>query len=309
MQAEKELAQFSPGKGMLLTIGVFDGIHLGHKYLISQLKEQAKERDLLSGVVTFKQHPLEVLSPGTGLPYLTSIEEKVALLKKEGVDAVIALTFTRELAGVSARQFVTLLKKHLRMCGLVIGPDFALGRNREGDAGALGRLGEEMGFTVTVVTPKKINGDVVSSTLIRQALANGDVKRVSTLIGRPFSLQGRVTTGVGRGAGLGFPTANLEVDTKRAIPSDGVYATLAHIDGKSYQAITNIGLRPTFDGKGRTIETYILDYQDNLYGRQLKIEIIGRIRSEKKFESADALKQQIAEDIKQGRAILNSRGN
>jgi len=309
MQAEKELAQFSPGKDMLLTIGVFDGIHLGHKYLISQLKEQAKKQDLLSGVVTFKQHPLEVLSPGTGLPYLTSIEEKAVLLKKEGVDAVVALTFTQELAGISARQFVALLKKHLRMSGLVIGPDFALGRNREGNADTLRRLGKEIGFTVTVVAPKKINGEVVSSTLIRQALAGGDVKKVSTLIGRPFSLQGQVTSGAGRGVGLGFPTANLEFDTKRAIPGDGVYATLAYIDGKSYSAMTNIGLDPTFNGKERTIETYILDYQDNLYGRLLKIEIIGRIRSEKKFESAGALKQQIAEDIKQGRAILNSRGN
>ncbi len=309
MQVEKELAQFSPGKDMLLTIGVFDGIHLGHKYLISQLKEQAEGRHLLSGVVTFKQHPLEVLSPTTKLPYLTSIEEKVVLLKKEGVDAVIALTFTQELAGISARQFVALLKKHLRMSGLVIGPDFALGRNREGNADTLRQLGKEIGFTVTVVAPKKINGEVVSSTLIRQALAGGDVKKVSTLIGRPFSLQGQVTSGAGRGVGLGFPTANLEFDTKRAIPGDGVYATLAYIDGKSYSAMTNIGLDPTFNGKERTIETYILDYQDNLYGRLLKIEIIGRIRSEKKFESAGALKQQIAEDIKQGRAILNSRGN
>ena len=308
MLVEKELAEFSPKKDTVLTIGVFDGVHLGHKYLISQLKEQARQRNLLSGVVTFRQHPQEVLSPQTGLPYLTSLAEKVSLLKNEGVDIVVALTFDQELAKLSARQFVTRLKKYLRMVGLVIGPDFALGRGRQGTAEALRKLGEEMGFTVTVVSPVKVNGEVVSSTAIRQALARGDMTKVVRLIGRPFSLRGMVTTGVGRGSQLGFPTANLEVDTKRAIPSDGVYATWAHIDGQAYQSMTNIGWRPTFGGQGRTIETYVLDYRDDLYGRKLKIDIIERLRDEKRFASAEELKKQITEDIKQGRAILDSQG-
>lgn len=308
MLVEKELAEFSPKKDTVLTIGVFDGVHLGHKYLISQLKEQARQRNRLSGVVTFRQHPQEVLSPQAGLPYLTSLAEKVSLLKNEGLDIVVALTFDHDLAKLSARQFVTLLKKYLRMVGLVIGPDFALGRGRRGDAEALRRLGKEMGFTVTVVSPVKVNGEVVSSTAIRQALARGDMTKVVRLIGRSFSLQGAVTTGVGRGSQLGFPTANLEVDAKRAIPADGVYATWAHIDGQAYQSMTNIGWRPTFGGPGRTIETYILDYRDNLYGRELKIDIIERLRDEKRFASAEELKKQIAEDIKRGRAILDSRG-
>jgi len=308
MLVEEELARFSPEMDMLLTIGVFDGVHLGHKYLISQLREQARQQKLLSGVVTFGQHPQEVLAPETTLPYLTELAEKTDLLKKEGVDAVIALSFTRELAGLSARQFISLLKKFLRIRGLVIGPDFALGQGRQGNADALRQLGEEMAFTVTVVSPVTVNGDVVSSTAIRKALADGDIRRVARLIGRPFSLQGRVASGVGRGSRLGFPTANLDLDTKQALPADGVYATLAHVDGKTYQSMTNIGQRPTFGGGGRTVETYVLDYQGDLYGRQLRIDIIEHLRGERRFASADELQKQIAEDIRQGKAILNRRG-
>ena len=307
MQIEEELAELSPEKDMLLTIGVFDGVHLGHQYLISQLTEHTRRQNLLSGVVTFRQHPREVLSPQTKLPYLTSLAEKVSLLKNEGVDAVITLSFTRELARLSVRQFVSLLKKYLRMRGLIIGPDFALGRNREGNADTLRKLGQDMSFRVTVIPPVRVNDEMVSSTAIRDALADGDMKKVASLIGRSFSLQGRVTTGVGRGSELGFPTTNLDIDPKQALPAEGVYATWAHIDDKAYQSMTNIGRRPTFGGNGRTVETYILNYQGNLYGRELKIDIVERLRGEKRFDTVEELKKQIAEDVKQGKAILDGR--
>jgi len=307
MQIEEELTELSPEKDMLLTIGVFDGVHLGHQYLISQLTEHTRRQNLLSGVVTFRQHPREVLSPQTKLPYLTSLAEKVSLLKNEGVDAVITLSFTRELAQLSARQFVSLLKKYLRMRGLIIGPDFALGRNREGNADTLRKLGQDMSFRVTVIPPVKVNDEMVSSTAIRDALADGDMKKVASLIGRSFSLQGRVTTGAGRGSELGFPTTNLDIDPKQALPAEGVYVTWAHIDDKAYQSMTNIGRRPTFGGNGRTVETYILNYQGNLYGRELKIDIVERLRGEKRFDTVEELKKQIAEDIKQGRAILDGQ--
>ncbi|MFC1932172.1 bifunctional riboflavin kinase/FAD synthetase [Chloroflexota bacterium] len=307
MQVEEELAELSPGKDMLLTIGVFDGVHLGHKYLISQLMEQARQQNLLSGVVTFRQHPQEVLSPRTELPYLTNLAEKVSLLKNEGVEAVITLSFTRELAQLNASQFVGLLKKYLRMCGLIIGPDFALGRSREGSTDTLYMLGQDMNFSVTVIPPIMINGEVVSSTAIRDTLANGDMKRVTSLIGRSFSLQGRVTTGTGRGSGLGFPTANLDIDPKQALPAEGVYTTWAHVDGEAYQSVTNIGRRPTFDSNERTVETYIPNYHGNLYRRELRIDIIERLRSEKRFDTVEELKKQIAEDVKQGIALLNSQ--
>ncbi len=308
MPVEEELAKFHPEKDMLLTIGVFDGVHIGHKYLLSRLTERAKQQDLLSGVVTFRRHPQELLSPQTKLPRLTNITEKVKLLKDEGIDAVVSLSFTKKLAGLSARQFVSLLKKHLRMRGLIVGTDFALGRNREGNADMLRALGQEMNFSVNVVPPLKNGGEVVSSTAIRKTLADGNMKRATSLLGRPFSLQGRVTTGVGRGSKLGFPTTNLETDPKQALPADGVYATRTHINDKIYQSVTNIGHRPTFGENERTIETFILDYKGNLYGRKLKIDIVERLRNEKRFDNEDELKKQIAEDVKQAIAILTSKG-
>lgn len=308
MQVEEELAGLSPERDMLLAIGVFDGVHLGHKYLLSQLTEHARQQDLLSGVVTFRQHPQEALLPQTRLPFLTDLTERTNLLKNEGVEAIITLSFTSELAQLSARQFVGLLKKYLRMHGLVIGPDFTLGRDREGNIDNLRTLGQDMNFTVTVIPPIMINGEVVSSTAIRNALANGDMKRALNLAGRPFSLNGRVTSGAGRGLELGFPTANLDIVPEQALPADGVYATWAYIDSKAYQSMTNVGKSPTFGGSQRAVEVYVLDYHSDLYGRQLKIDIMARLRGEKQFATAEELKKQITEDIKQGRAILNSRG-
>lgn len=303
----EELAHFKPKKDMLLTIGVFDGVHLGHKYLIGKLVELAKQQGRLSGVVTFLQHPRDVLSPSLKLPRLTDPAQKVSLLKSQGVDIVIALSFIPELADIGARQFVDLLQKYLKMRGLVVGPDFALGRNREGNIEFLRKLGEELSFSVTVVQPKKIRGMVVSSTAIRKAMADGDITKVNKLLGRPFSLQGRVVSGAHRGGPLlGFPTVNLDVDSNQALPPDGVYATLTYIDSKVYPSMTNIGRRPTFGDNERTIETYILDYQGNLYERHLKIALIERLRDEKRFDSPQDLKKQIAEDIEQGRVILTS---
>ena len=306
MQVEEELAEVLPERDMLLTIGVFDGVHLGHKYLISKLTERARQQNLLSGVVTFRQHPQEVLSPQTKLPFLANLTERANLLKKEGVESVITLSFTRELARLSARQFINLLKKYLRMRGLVIGPDFALGQNREGDTNALRTLGQDMNFGVTVIPPVMINGEVVSSTAIRDALGDGDMKRVHSLVGCPFSFNGGVTSGAGRGLKLGFPTANLNIDPEQALPADGVYATWAYIDDKAYRSMTNIGKQPTFGGDKRLVEVYVLDYHSDLYGRRLKIDIMERLRDEKKFDTPEELKKQIIEDIKQGRTILNS---
>jgi len=261
---------------------------------------------LISGVVTFRQHPQEVLAPQTKLSYLTDLEQRINLLKSEGVEAVIVLSFTPELAKLSAREFIGLLKKYLRIRGLVVGPDFALGRDREGNANFLRTLEQETGFSVIAVSPIMINGEVISSTAIRNALANGDMKKVHDLIGRFFSLRGRIITGDGRGAKLGFPTANLDIKPEQALPADGVYATRVHIDNEAHQSVTNVGKRPTFGGGERIVEVYILDYNSNLYGRGLEIDIIERLRGEKRFSTADELKKQMVEDVKQGRAVLDS---
>jgi riboflavin kinase/FMN adenylyltransferase len=306
MLAEQEMAALAPGRDMVLTVGVFDGVHLGHRHLLARLREVALRCQALSGVVTFRRHPLELLDPRASLTYLTGLDRKIDLIKAEGVDAVVALTFDAELAALSARQFVVLLKKHLRMRALLVGTDFSLGKNREGTPELLREVGRDLGFEVEVVPPLQVSGETVSSTAIRQALSAGDMARVLRLTGRPYSVAGKVVTGVGLGRHLGFPTINLEVDPKCAIPADGVYASFAHVGSRVYDSVTSIGLRPTFDGKVRTVETYVLDFQGDLYGRDVAVDIIQRLREERKFPGAEDLKKQIALDIEKSRAILRT---
>jgi riboflavin kinase/FMN adenylyltransferase len=308
MQVEAELAKFTPKRDTLLTIGVFDGVHLGHRHLMTKLTGLAQKQGYSSGVITFSQNPKEVLAPRSQLPFLTDIERRIELIKDEGVDAVIPLTFTPELAALSPKEFLELLKRHLRMKGLVVGPDFALGKNRQGDTDVLRQLGQEMGFSLTVVPPLTIDSEVVSSTAIRQALAEGDMRRAQKLMGHPFRLHGRVVRGDRRGVELGFPTANLETAAEQALPADGVYTSRAFIDNQAYPAMTNIGTNPTFGGDKRLVEVYLMDYRGDLYGRELAVEIIERLRGEIKFESPEELKKQIAEDVKRGKATLEIRG-
>jgi len=304
VQVTSELAKLRPERGTLLTVGVFDGVHLGHRHLIERLTRDAARRQLISGVVTFTHHPKAVLSPKAKLARLTTLQQRTDLLKSLGVQMVVPLTFTSEFAALSAREFVSLLRQHLRMEGLVIGPDFALGRGREGDVASLRALGREMGFTVEVVKPLVLEGLPVSSTAIRGALAHGDMKTTSKLLGRPYRLSGPVVGGTERGHGLGFPTANIGVDADQALPGDGVYATLAHLDDRTYEAVANIGVRPTFNGGDRTVEVFLMDFDGDIYGRDLSIELIDRLRGEVKFTSAHELSQQIGADVREARAIL-----
>ncbi len=304
MLVEEELAKVVPEGDTVLTIGVFDGVHLGHQFLIAKLKEKAGAEGLLSGVVTFHQHPRLALEPQSKITCLTSLQERIRLLESLGVAHIVTLSFTPELSQLSAREFIALLKRYLRMGGLVIGPDFALGKGREGDAHALKALGEEFDFSVEVVSPRVWQGEVVSSTAIRGALSRGDVLKVSELLGRRFTLTGQVSKGDARGKILGFPTANLIPNQEQALPADGVYAARACFSETVYQAVINIGLRPTFGGGHRLVEAHLLDFEGELYERELKIELAERLRDEVKFSSADELKAQIMRDVKQARSLL-----
>ena len=304
MQLVSDLSKFTPERETLITIGVFDGVHLGHRHLIRKLIQRAAEGNFLSGVVTFNSNPKAVLSPRTKLARLTTLEERASLLKSLGVDLVIPITFTTEVAALSAREFVLYLKKYLKLRGLVIGPNFALGRGREGNAATLQSLGRELGFTVEVVKPLMTENTLVSSTAVREALARGDMKTTTKLLGRYFSLRGPVGGGAERGHVLGFPTANIQVEPEQALPEDGVYATLAHIGDKVYQSVTNIGVKPTF-GKGeRTVEVHILDFTGDLYGRKLTIELVERLRAEVKFVGPEELAAQIKKDVEQAKTVL-----
>lgn len=304
MGIETELASQTPTRGTCLAIGVFDGVHLGHRFLLKRLLKEASREGLLSGVITFRRHPQEVLAPDKRLASLTSVEERAELLRELGIEFVLPLNFTPELASLGAGEFIALLQKHLRMQGLVIGPDFALGRGREGNIALLRRLARERGFRLTVVEPKLIDGKVVSSTAIRQALAEGNMKEAGKLLGRPFTLKGQVVSGKGLGKGLGFPTANLDIDSNRALPSDGVYVTFAFVGKERFPSVMSIGVRPTFSGREHTVEVYLLDFQGDLYGREMKIEVIKKLREERAFPSPQELKAQIARDIEDTRKVL-----
>lgn len=303
---EEYLQKYRPERDTLVTIGNFDGVHLGHQHLLQELVRQAQGKKLLSAVITFDQHPDRLFRPEKTPAYLTDPAEKVRLLKAQSVAHVIILPFTRELAESSACVFTGKLQRYLRMKGLVVGPDFALGKGRAGTAATLKRLGEEMGFSLTIVPPLVIGGEVVSSTVIREALSRGDVAGASRFLGRPFSLRRRVIPGAGRGVKLGYPTANLDVEPEQALPANGVYASFAFTQGKKLPSITYIGKAPTFGNIKRSVETYIFDFNDTLYGRELKIDIILRLRSEKRFRNAGELKEQIEKDVEQAGAVLEA---
>ena len=307
MQVETELARIKPQRETLLSIGVFDGVHLGHQKLLTCLRDEARSKNWLSGVVTFKSHPEVVLTGENKLLWLNDLETRINLLRNLGIDIVVALPFSSELACLTARRFVQLLIKHLKMRGLIVGPDFALGRKREGDAQKLRILGQEMGFSVEVIPTVIIDGYVVSSSTIRQALAEGDMKKVEKLIGRLFNLSGKVVSGDKRGRNLGFPTANLDIKSDQALPGDGVYATITHTDDSPLSSVTNIGVRPTFGGNKRLVETYILDFDGDLLGQKITVDLVDKLRDEKRFDTVEELKSQMTRDVEQARQVLQQR--
>lgn len=303
--AREELARIAPGRDAAVTIGKFDGVHRGHQHLIGRLIERARADGLASVVIVLYPNPITVLRPGTAVTYLTSLEERLELLRRLGPDRIGILPFTSEMAQLSARDFVSLLREELSMRLLYVGPDFALGRNREGTVGLLRRIGADLGFRVETAELLAQDGDKVGSSAIRQALAVGDVEEVARLLGRPFSLSGPVVAGAHRGAGLGFPTANIAIGRDRALPAFGIYVTRAFVRESQHRSCTNIGVRPTFDSEPQpTVETFILDFDDDIYGQELRIDLLHRLRDELKFDSVDALVDQMHRDITDARDYL-----
>jgi len=296
--ARRELSRVAAGRPRGVTIGVFDGVHRGHQHLIGVLLEFARREGLASVAVTFNPHPRTVLRPGTALTYLTSLEERVELLQGQGLDSVGVLAFTSELAQLSAEDFLTLLVQELEMRLLVVGPDFALGRNRAGTIGVMREIGERLGFRVEVAPLLAEADEKVGSSAIRQALAAGDVERVGRLLGRPFSLRGPVVAGDRRGRTLGFPTANMAIGLDRALPAYGIYVTRVYVRESAYESCTSIGIRPTFDVEPRpVVETFILDFDEEIYGREMQIDLLHRLRGEERFASAEELIAQMEKDV------------
>ncbi|WP_376789477.1 bifunctional riboflavin kinase/FAD synthetase [Thermoflexus sp.] len=290
----------------VVTVGAFDGVHLGHQALIGQVVAMAGAHGWRSVVVTFFPHPVVVLR-GEPPFYLTSPEEKRARIARLGVDVLIQLPFTLETARTRAADFVERLVQ-IGMRALWAGPDFALGYRREGTLPVLEELGRRYGYTLHIAMEFQLGGRPVRSSRIREALRRGDVRTAAECLGRPFSVSGAVIAGAGRGQRLGFPTANLAIWPEHALPADGVYACWAERpDGSCHMAVVNIGVRPTFDQSSeRVVEAHLLDWTGDLYGQTLTLHFVERLREERRFLSIAELVAQIHGDIARAREILGA---
>ncbi len=303
----QELAQERPSGPAAVTMGVFDGVHLGHRHLISHLHATAIREGATPVVITFRNHPLTVLRPDIKLAMLSTLEERLDLLHGAGVEHVAAITFDRDLSLLSAKDFILALKESLGMTHLVVGPDFALGHQRSGTIPVLQTLGETHGFPVEVADPFTLDGAPVNSTRIREALAAGEVSKAAACLDRSFALNGTVQRGEGRGAALGFPTANIGVVPGMAVPADGIYAGWLQIGSRRCQTAASIGTKPTFHDDGvREVEAHVLDFDGDLYGHPVRLELTQRIREQARFDNIDALVAQMHQDVAQVRRLLDS---
>jgi riboflavin kinase / FMN adenylyltransferase len=288
------------------TIGSFDGVHRGHQTILSSLALTAHAVGLPAVAITFFPHPAIVLGKIQSPFYLTSPDERAALIGTTGVDYVLTITFDHHLAALDAREFMLLLSSHLGLRTLWVGQNFALGRNRSGNITSLSQLGQQFGYQLQVIDPVLSEGEVISSSMIRSHLGKGDVRTAAMMLGRWYSLPGRVVHGDGRGRGLGIPTANLDVWQERLLPLPGVYATRAWVGENCFASVTNIGYRPTFENQAPLprIETHLFDYNGDLYGEELRLELIDFLRPEQRFSNVSILLDQISVDIHQAHEVL-----
>lgn len=304
MNFRQSLANAAPSKETVVTVGVFDGVHQGHRHLLRRVVQLAGSQ-YIPTVVTFSNRPITVLRPGTEPSYLTTPEQRIDLIRRQGIELVVCLEFTHELAQVTAADFAESLAGSLKMKGLVLGPDSAVGKGREGDLSFMQQQGERLGFWAQSVEPLEIDGQPVKSRRIREALINGNVAGCPKLLGRNHYLSGIVVLGDQRGRTLGFPTANIAVDSQLLLPGDGIYATWAIIDGKRYKSATSIGVRPTFNLTQRLVEVFVMDFSADLYGKTVGVEFIKKVRDQEKFDALDALVKQINVDVDNCREALD----
>ncbi len=310
---------FGPGESglppddrpVIVTVGTFDGVHLGHWSVLREIGARAASCDGRSVLVTFDPHPLRIVRPDAAPPLLTTLEEKKAVLAESPLDYVVFVAFTPELRDFSPRRFVTdFLLAKLRMSELVIGYDHGFGRGRSGDANTLRAIAAECGFRLDVVGAVNADDAAISSTQIRRALLEGRLRDANRGLGRPYPLAGVVERGDGRGRELGFPTANLMVaGADKLIPAAGIYACWASVGRKRCMGALHIGPRPTFPGTEPTVEVFLLDFDGDLYGSRIRLELIEHLRPIRAFRTVAALKKQVEEDVAATRSVLESRGD
>lgn len=298
--------QSLPYKKTWLTIGIFDGVHRGHQHLIRALVQGAKEAQASALVISFYPHPAAILGKNKHLKILTLPEEKAELLATYGVDVLLTHPFNAQVASQSPEVFMQSIRQKVQLDKLLIGYDFALGRNRQGNAAYLKALGEKDGYSVQRCEPLSDEKDIISSSRIRRALADGRVRDAQRLLGHPYTLRGAVVHGDGRGRKINLPTANIAVPLEKALPVNGVYACWANVAGKEYPAVTNVGIRPTFtpDKVEANVEAHLLNFDGDLYDQELKLSFIEHLRAEKKFNGVEELLTQIRTDIAKARRVL-----
>lgn len=294
----------------VLTVGTFDGVHAGHKVLINRVIEEADKSDSRSVIVTFDPHPREIINPGkAGIKLLSTLDERSELLADLGVDEMVVIPFDRDFSLLTSEEFVRdIIWEKIGVGKFIIGYDHQFGRNREGTIETVQRLGDELGFNSKIVSKQEVDDKTVSSTAIRNAIQNeGDMQLASTFLGRFYILHGRVVHGEKRGKKIGFPTANIEPESKKKIiPKNGVYAVWIRVDGRYYQGMMNIGIRPTFDGETKTLEVNIFDFNENIYGKMVQIQFADRIRDEQKFKGIDEIKKQLSNDKETAKNLLKN---
>ena len=292
--------------GAWITIGSFDGVHLGHQHIIRSLVERARRHDSPTVVVTFFPHPQKVLRNFEEPFYLNTPEEKDELMQNLGVDSVLTIHFDLPFSKTSAGDFMRCLHNQLAFSFLMIGHDFSLGANREGNFNMLERIGRDLGYRVSAVEPVRMETGKISSSGIRDLLNSGDIAMANRLLGRPYQVSGPVVHGDGRGKHIGIPTANLAVWEEKLVPAVSVYAALAEVDGRTYPSVVNIGHRPTFYEvpADKSIEVHLLQFNRDIYGQQMRLNLVERIRPEMKFASAQELMDQIQQDIRQTKEMF-----
>lgn len=294
-----------------LTVGTFDGVHAGHKVLINRVLTVAEENNCKSVIVTFDPHPREIINPGAdGIKLLSTLEERRELLSDLGVDEMIVIPFDRDFSLLSSEDFVKkIIWETIGVTRFVMGYDHQFGRNREGTIETVKRLGSELRFSVDIVSRQEVADKTVSSTAIRNAIqVEGDMQLASTFLERYYLLNGDVIHGDKRGRQIGYPTANIRSnDTRKIIPANGVYAVFVRVDQEYYSGMMNLGTRPTFDGESLRLEVHLFDFDRDIYGKQIQIQFVERIRGEKPFAGIEALKEQLAKDEIKSRNILSTR--
>ncbi len=291
-----------------LAIGAFDGVHLGHQHLVARTRAGAHATDARALAATFDPLPIDVLAPHAPPSALSDADERAERLAAAGADDVVVFTCDAAFLALSAREFADRLAAAGELRRIVVGPDFRFGHDREGNVRVLADLGRERGWEVDVVDRVERDGVVVSSTRIRNLVIAGDVRGAAALLGRPYAVRGHVERGDRRGRALGYPTINIATPPERLLPRDGIYATWANVAGGRHPAATSLGVRPTFGGGERLLESYLLDVEADLYDQAVEIEFVERFRDELRFETAAELVEQIARDVEATRRALGYTG-